>query len=120
MATQLFILRGVPDDEVEAIRALLTEQQIDFYETPAGSWGMSMPAMWVKDDSQVEQAKQLLEEYQQQRQHQAHAEYQALKQQGQQRRVIDLIRERPLHYLFYLLLIAVIIYISVSPFLTLG
>ena len=120
MAKQLFILRGVPDDEADEIRALLTEQQIDFYETPAGSWGMSMPAFWVKDESQFDQAKQLLEEYQQQRQQQARAEYQSLKQQGLHRTVFDLFKEQPLRYLLYLLFAAVLIYISVNPFLKLG
>ncbi len=120
MAKQLFILRGVPDDEADEIRTLLTERQIDFYETPAGSWGMSMPALWVKDESQFDQAKLLLDEYQQQRQEQARADYLALKKQGRQRGVFDLFKEQPLRYLLYLLLVVVLVYISVNPFLKLG
>ena len=120
MAKQLFILRGVPDDEVDEIRDLLTEQQIDFYETPAGSWGMSMPAFWVKDESQFDLAKQLLDEYQTQRQAQAQIEYRALKQQGKQRSVIDLFKEQPLHFLLYLIFAVVVLYLSLSPFLKLA
>ncbi len=120
MAKQLFILRGVPDDEADEVRALLTEQQIDFYETPAGSWGMSMPALWVKDETQFDQAKAYLDEYQQQRQERARAEYQVLKQQGRQRSVFDLFKEQPLRFLLYLLLAAVLVYITVSPFIKLG
>ncbi len=120
MAVQLFILRGVPEEEADEICAILDENNIDYYETPAGSWGMSMPALWLKDETQLDQAKQLLDEYQQQRQTQAHAEYEALKRQGKQRRVIDLIKEHPLRFLLYLVLIAVVAYFSISPFLRLG
>ena len=120
MAKQLFILRGVPDDEADEIRALLTEREIGFYETPAGSWGMSMPALWLNDESQFEQAKQLLDEYQQKRQQQARTEYQSLRQQGRHRTMFDLFKEQPLRYLLYLLFAAALIYISVNPFLKLG
>ncbi len=120
MAKQLFILRGVPDEEVEGLCALLTEQQIDFYETPAGSWGISMPSIWVKDETQFDLAKQLLDEYQIDYQARAQSEYQALKQQGKQRSAVDLFKDHPLRYVSYLLFIAVLVYISVSPFLKLG
>ncbi len=120
MAKQLFILRGVPDDEAEGLCAVLTEQQVDYYETPAGSWGISMPAIWVKDEAQFDLAKQLLDEYQRQYQTRVQAEYQALKQQGQQRSMVGLFKERPLRYVSYLLFIVVLIYISVSPFIKLG
>jgi len=120
MAKQLFILRGVPDDEVDEIRALLAEQQIDFYETPGGSWGASMPALWMNDESKLERAKQLLDDYQQQRQRQARAEYQALKQQGRHRGVFDLFKEQPLRYLLYLIFAGVVIYFSLAPFINLA
>ena len=120
MAIRIFNLRGVPDDEADEIRALLSEQEIDFYETPAGSWGMSMPSLWLKDESQSVQARQLLEDYQRQRQQQVQADYERLKQQGGQRRVFDMIREEPIRYLLYLIIIAVVIYFSVSPFIRLG
>jgi hypothetical protein len=67
MAILLFSLRGVPDDEAYEVRGLLTEQQIDFYETSAGNWGISMPALWLRDHAQLAQARELLANYQQQR-----------------------------------------------------
>ena len=66
MAILLFSLRGVPEDEVDEVRELLTEQNIDFYETSAGNWGMSMPALWLRDDAS-EKARYALNAYQQQR-----------------------------------------------------
>jgi type VI protein secretion system component VasF len=74
----------------------------------------------LNDEKQLDQAKSLLAEYQQQRQAQVHAEYEALKQQGRQRRMIDLIREHPLRFLLYLILVAVVAYFSISPFVRLG
>lgn len=120
MAVQLFILRGVPDDEADEIRALLTEHRIDYYETPAGSWGMSMPALWLNDENQLERAQNLLDDYQQQRRAAARDEYDELRVQGRQRTVIDLFRDHPLRYLLYLALVAVIAYFSISPFVNLG
>jgi len=51
MAVQLFKLKGVPEDEAEDIRNLLTNHYIDHYETPAGNWGISMPAIWLNKES---------------------------------------------------------------------
>lgn len=67
MSILLFSLRGVPDDEAYEVRELLTEQAIDFYETPAGNWGVSMPALWLKNDDELAMAQSLLNSYQQQR-----------------------------------------------------
>ena len=67
MAHLLFKLKGVPETEADEVRALLTEHQIDFYETPPSIWGVSMEAIWLRDDEQLVTAQQLLHEYQQRR-----------------------------------------------------
>ena len=64
MAKILFRLNGVPDDETNDVRELLTNNAIDFYETSSGNWGVSMPAIWLSDDDQFEKAKALLDAYQ--------------------------------------------------------
>ena len=61
MAKIIFRLNGVPDDEARDVRELLANHAIDFYETSAGNWGVSMPAIWLKDDGQFEQARALLD-----------------------------------------------------------
>ena len=65
MPVKIFSLKNVPDDELEEIRNLLVENKIDYYETPGGNWGISMPAIWLNDDSQSEQAKLLNDQYEQ-------------------------------------------------------
>lgn len=120
MAVKIVNLRGVPEDEAEEIRALLEEHAFDFYETPGGAWGMSMPGFWLKDESQVEEAKRVLDEYQQQRQQRMNEEYAELKRQGIQPTVWGLFLLAPGRYILYILLILLVAYLSIKPFLSLG
>ncbi len=122
MSKQIFRLRNVPDDEAEEIRLLLREHGIEFYETPGGNWGISMPALWLNDDNehQAEEASALIEQYQEERAGRMRREYEELRQQGKHRRLRDAFRERPLEFIFYLLIAAVIIYFSTKPFLDLA
>lgn len=117
MAVQIFKLRGVPDDEAEDIRQLLATHHIDYYESPAGRWGMSMPALWIKNDYQRERALSLIAEYQQQRALRARQHYEQLKSQGLQLKVWDMAKSNPLRFILSFLAIAGILYISIVPFL---
>jgi hypothetical protein len=122
MSKQIFRLRNVPDDEAEEIRLLLREHGIEFYETPGGNWGISMPALWLNDENEhrAEEAKALIEQYQEERAVRIRREYEELKQQGKHRRLSDAFRERPLEFIFYLLIVALILYLSTKPFLDLA
>ena len=113
-------LRGVPEDEADEVRELLSSNNFDFYETPAGNWGVSMPAIWLNDDSQLEQAKQLLADYQRERQEQARQAYNELRETGQQRSFLATIISNPLRFLVYLIAAAVILYLSIKPFVDFG
>ena len=64
MAIMLFKLRGVPDDEAEEVREVLKGAGIDFYETPPSRWGVSMEAIWLQDEEQMERARALIDGYQ--------------------------------------------------------
>jgi len=46
MSKLLIKLRHAPDDEIQEIHSLLQEHQIDFYETPARTLGISAPGIW--------------------------------------------------------------------------
>ncbi len=82
MSTLLFSLRGVPEDEANEIRILLTENNIDYYETSAGNWGISMPALWLVNNAKLNEAKQLLYDYHQQRAIRQREIYKQLKKEG--------------------------------------
>ena len=120
MSVQIMRLRGVPEEEADEVRELLSANHLDFYETPAGNWGVSMPAIWLNDESQFEQAKQLLDDYQVERQARARQAYNEQKEAGQQRSLFSAIIANPLQFLGYLLAAAVILYLSIKPFVDLG
>lgn len=120
MSTKLFALNGVPDDEAEDVRALLTAGEIDFYETPAGNWGISAPAIWLKDESQLGKARSLLDTYQHERRARVREKYAQLQREGRQRTILDVMRENPLRFFVYLAAIVAIVYFSTKPFMDIG
>ncbi len=120
MSIQLFRLRGVPDDEAEDIRALLLENEIDCYETPADRWGVSMPAIWLRDELQLKQAKSLIEEYENGRAARMQDEYEQLKSEGRDVTLFGRFKEEPVMFTIYAALIFAVAYISLMPFLSLG
>lgn len=111
MPTLLFSLRGVPDDEAYEIRQLLTENSINFYETSAGNWGISMPALWLSNDNDLEEAEKLLAEYHHFRAVSQREIYEQLKKQGKNKRLLGRLFERPFQSLIYLGAIIFIIYL---------
>lgn len=116
MPELIFKLRNVPDDEIADIHRLLKENNINYYETSAGNWGISMPALWLKTDEQLKEAKQLLDEYQKQRAIKARKEYKQLKAEGKNRTIMDEIREHPLRFFVYMAITVVLIYLPVKLF----
>ena len=118
MAILLFSLRGVPEDEAFEVRELLTGQGIDFYETSAGNWGISMPALWLRDGGQLQQAQRLLAEYQQQRYLSARERYTAEK--GQPSNAFQAFYRHPLKHCLYWLCSGLILYASVKLVFELG
>ncbi len=120
MAIPLFPLRNVPDDEAHDVRELLDAQQLDYYETGAGNWGISSPAIWLKNDADLPRARELIDAYQRQRGIEQREHYAQLKQQGRQKTLWDAFVEHPLRFVMYLAIVGVVAYFSVKPFLHLG
>ncbi len=116
MSTQLVNLRGVPDDEAQDIRELLAANDIAFYETSAGNWGVSMPAIWLTEDAQIATAERLLKAYQAERAETAQQEYAQLKARGEQRTLADAIKENPLRFAAYLVISTLVLFFSIKPF----
>ncbi len=120
MATQLMKLRNVPADELDEIHALLESHNIDVYETSAGNWGISLPALWLVDDSRFDEARALLDTYAAERQDRARREYEALKAAGKARTFRDIARENPLRFVVYLALAAAAAWFSITPFINMA
>jgi len=120
MSALLFSLRNVPEDEAEEIRQMLASNGVQFYETPAGRWGISSPAIWLQDQGELSRAKSLIETYQKERYVRQRQEFELLKQQGQHRTIVRAVAENPLRFVFYIAVIVVILYFSIVPFFRLG
>lgn len=120
MAKIIFRLNGVPDDEVYEVRELFVRNAIDFYETSAGNWGVSMPALWLKDDSQFEHARVLLDAYQTERTARMRAEYARLKQEGKNKTFWGAVREKPVSFTIHLAVAWLVIYLSIQLVLDLA
>ena len=119
MATQLVKLRNMPEDELDEIYELMQANEIEVYETSAGNWGISMPALWLRHDEQLHQARAILEQYEKERFQRMRSEYEAQKQAGKARTFLDIARENPVKYVAYLVMIGALLYISTVPFLSL-
>lgn len=117
MAIKLFLLRNVPDDEAQQIRVLLEGHHIEFHETSAGVLGLGTAAIWIKSPGQLSHAKQLIAEFQSQRYLQARETYVENKNLGQQVRFSDLFHQNPAKVIGYIVVVLMIIYISIRPFI---
>jgi hypothetical protein len=117
MPKLLFRLNGVPDDEAHDIRELLTTHRIDFYETDAGRWGISVAGVWLRDEEQLDTAKQLIDHYQAERTQRVRAEYDNLRSEGRHETLMARFLGDPVRFLVYAAIILVILYFSLAPFL---
>lgn len=117
MPILLFKLNGVPEDEADEIRELLAANRIAHYETHAGRWGVSLAAIWLKDDSQLAEARRLVDEYQNERCQRARAAYDALRREGRQETLINRFTRAPIRFLIYVGLVAAVLFAMLAPFL---
>ncbi len=120
MSKLLFSLRGVPEDEAFEIKELLTEKNIDYYETSAGNWGISMPALWLSNNEQFDEAEKLLNSYHQTREITQREIYNQLKKEGKNKRLGDVVRKQPLLLISYIGVAILILYVSIRMLFEFG
>ncbi len=116
----LFKLNGVPEDEEVEVRRLLDDNHIDYYETSAGLFGISLAALWIRDDGEIDRAKELLDEYQHQRYKQARENYEQQQRDGTAESLLQRASRQPIRTLLYLAIVIIILYFSTVPFLSIG
>ena len=114
MAILLFSLRHVPDDEAADIRELLEENHIDYYETNAGNWGISMPAIWLRDEQQHEQARHLINEYQELRRITIQEEYTRMKESGVAPSFLKNLWHYPAQTVLFIAAMVLVLYLSIK------
>lgn len=116
MAKLLFRLRNVPDDEADEVRQLLAQHEIEVYETDAGNWGISLPAIWLEQEQRFDEASALIAQYQLARSIRVRAEHESLRDQGQLPTLRDSFKLQPWQCVFYFGLIGAVLYLSISSF----
>lgn len=117
MAKLLFRMRHVPDDEAQEVRDLLERNNIEYFETFAGNWGISLPALWLKREEQFPEARKLLDEYQSERSERIKAEYEEQRALGQTKTMWHSFIEDPVRFIAYFIMIAAVLYFSLSFFI---
>lgn len=116
MRQLLFNLQNVPEDEAEDIRQILYDNSIVFYETQAGRWRIGLAGIWLPDGSQKAEAQALIEQYQASRYEEAAYARDQLREQGLLNAFVQNLYMEPLKVSAALLGIAVVLAISILPF----
>lgn len=116
MSKLVFRLRNVPIDEAQDIRELLEDNDIAYFETSAGNWGISLPAIWVHESASFEFARQLIDKYQLERSERLRREYELAKANGEARTLWQSFRENPIQFIAFSAIIIVILTIYIRVF----
>ncbi|MFQ5936338.1 MAG: DUF6164 family protein [Acidiferrobacterales bacterium] len=123
MARRVYETGHASAEEVDDILRLLHEHQIRHYETPAGFFGLSPGAIWVRSSADYAKARKLIEEYDRARAQRVRAEYaRQVAQTGHGPVLATLanvwrfVSERPYEALLYVAVIAVLVAIHVLFF----
>ncbi|MDH5388365.1 MAG: DUF6164 family protein [Gammaproteobacteria bacterium] len=116
MPLLLYKLNGIPEDEVIEVRRLLDENDINYYETDAGRFGISLAAIWLPDGVDPEPATDLLDTYKQQRSQQARDLYQQQQRDGTAETFLQKALHSPIRTVVYIAAILTVLYFSIMPF----
>ena len=115
MSILLLYLRNVPDDEAADVRALLDAHSIAFFETTPSRWGISAGAIWIKDASDVTEARRLMADYQRERKSRARAEYADAQRDGTAATLWTVLRDEPMRVLVMIVSIAFVLGLLALP-----
>ncbi|TVQ36700.1 MAG: hypothetical protein EA370_07735 [Wenzhouxiangella sp.] len=120
MPRLLMNLRNVPEDEAEEVAALMASHAIEHYRTPAGPLGITAGGIWLRNEDDYPRARQLLDQYQDERLQRSRAELEQARREGRIETWWSLARRQPVRTVAYLLLAIFILMIFFAPVLQLG
>lgn len=115
MAKLVFRLNHVPDREADAIRKLLSDHNFDYYETHAGRWGFSVAALWLKNNDDFDEARAIIDEFQEMYTQESRDLYETEKRAGRIPTFWQLLASNPLLFLSYWALIIAVAVLTVLP-----
>lgn len=117
MPALLFRLNGVSGEEANEVRALLDENNVEYYETTVGRWGISLAAIWLPDEEDEQAARDLLQQYQSERSAEWQARMEMLQQQGFFTGLWLNFLNNPLKFVMALAAVAFVLGFTIYPFL---
>ena len=120
MAALIFRLRNVPDEEADAIRELLDKNNIAWYETTAGNWGIAMPGIWCSDENDASRAQVLIHNYQQEFAQQQRELFAQQRASGEATTFMQRIKDHPVRTAGIAIFCLFIVYVSTHPFIQLA
>jgi len=110
MAILIFRLNDVPEAEADAVRTLLLEGNIDFYETTSGNWGFSVAGIWIRNNDDKLKARKLIEGYQS-----------TISTDDMEiESFVETLFQHPLRTVLYLGIVVFILYVSIVPFMSMA
>ncbi len=119
MPKLLLNLRNVPDDEAEAVSALMDEAGIECYTTPPGPFGVTAGGIWLRDAEDHPRARALMDDFQAERARVARVEHEQARREGRAETFWSSLRSHPVRSLVYLGLAVFILMIFFAPMLAL-
>lgn len=119
MAKLLFKLYGVPDDEILDVRELCETHEFEVYETEMGRWGIGIAAIWLRNEDQYERAREVLNEYQNQRFENAQEDRREVEKLTLLQGLYIKFKQDPNAFFLSLISMLLILGLSVYPFLNL-
>ncbi|MGK0498856.1 MAG: hypothetical protein ACJAYG_000487 [Oceanicoccus sp.] len=114
MSVLIFRLNGASEEEAAEMRELLEQYDLPFYETSAGRWGISLAGLWLEDEGQKHRARELIEQYQSERQQRFECWW--AEQPGFLVSLWHSFLARPIPFVLTAILLLAITFISLSPF----
>ncbi|BFM09924.1 hypothetical protein R50072_00770 [Simiduia litorea] len=112
MGKLFFKLHDVPEHEAEEVRHMLDKAGIAYYETSAGNWGVSLAALWLAQESDLENANALLTEFQEK----WRQESLAARESEPQETLMSRLKREPVKVTLAIIAVAAILYLSIMPF----
>ncbi len=119
MPKLLFNMHGVPDDEIQDVRELCETHEFSVYETEVGRWGIGLAAIWLSDESQLEAAKAVLDEYQKERFENAQEDREKLQELSFGEGLYVKFKQDPNLFVMTLLGLTAVLGLTLYPFLNL-
>ncbi|MDY7116203.1 DUF6164 family protein [Halomonas sp. SSL-5] len=117
MATLLFRLGNVPEQEAAEVRRLLEARGFATFESRAGFWGLGVAAIWLRDETDYAAARETLDAYQQGLAERMRQEHDALAERGAAPTLWSRLRQHPVRVLLVAMAVAVILTLTLLPFL---